>query len=114
MVAADGSHRLLLLLLVFAPVTEELVFRAGLLEGLLRRGWRAGSAVALSALAFAAAHLVTQPVGWALAIVAPGVLLGALYARTRRVGPCIVLHAAMNGVWLLAAPGFGHGQGVGP
>lgn len=114
MLAADGSRWALLLVLVFAPVTEELVFRAGLLEGLLRRGWRAGSAVVLSALAFAAAHLLTQPPVWALAIVAPGVLLGALYARTRHVGLCVALHSAMNGVWLVAGPGFGHGQGVGP
>lgn len=112
MVTADGSRWMLLL--VLAPVTEELVFRAGLLEGLLRRGWQTGTAVALSALVFAAAHLVTRTPGWALAIVLPGVLLGALYVRTRRVGPCIALHAAMNGVWLAVVAGVGTQPGVGP
>jgi len=98
------------LLLVLAPVMEELVFRAGLLEGLLRRGWRVGLAVALSALAFGLAHLATRSAGPALATVLPGVLLGVVYARTRQVGPCIALHAAMNGAWLLALPWW-QGQG---
>jgi membrane protease YdiL (CAAX protease family) len=87
-------------LLLFAPLTEEIVFRAGLHEALLRRGWAALQANLATALAFGAVHMAVQfdPGAWAVAL--PALLMGALYQRTRRVWPCVVLHAVMNAAWL--------------
>lgn len=97
------------LLLVFAPVVEELVFRAGLQQALLHRlvRWRAGALVAnlVTALAFAAAHFALHPGGLAALTLLPALLVGGVYQRRRKVAPCVVLHAVFNTIWLL---------GVGP
>lgn len=88
------------LLLVLAPVLEEVVFRWGLQEALLARGLSARRAQGLTALAFAAAHLLLRgPSPWALATVVPAWCLGEVYTRWRRLAPCIALHALFNGVW---------------
>lgn len=90
----------LLLLLIAAPVLEELVFRAGLHEQLLRGGWRPGTANAATALAFAAAHLATRPGPAALATALPALAIGRLYGRRRRTAPCVAAHAACNALWI--------------
>lgn len=90
--------------LLAAPILEELVFRAGLQEALLRRGaWPALAVNALTALAFAAAHAARQPAAAAALTLLPALLIGALYQHQRRVLPCIALHALFNAVWLLWA-----------
>lgn len=86
--------------LALAPFAEEVVFRLGLQEALLRRGVAPLAANALTALAFALAHLPTHPWTWSAATAVPALCLGAIYVRTRRLAPCVVLHAAMNGAWL--------------
>ena len=87
-------------LLVLAPLVEELVFRAGLQESLLRR-WRSPRvANALTALVFALAHVLVRGEAAALAVGLPALLIGAAYERWRRVWPCVLLHAAMNAIWL--------------
>jgi membrane protease YdiL (CAAX protease family) len=84
-----------LALVAVAPITEELLFRGAMLDGLRERyGTTAG--VVLSSLLFAALH----PSAGASSFVA-GVLLGALAARRRSVVPSIVLHAACNAVPIL-------------
>lgn len=91
-------------LLLFAPVVEEIIFRRGLQELLLSRrwpGWQANLAVAAT---FALAHGALRGSVEALALVLPAILLGMLYAHWRRLGPCVLAHALMNGVWLLAVP----------
>lgn len=99
----------LLLLLVVAPVLEETVFRAGLQSWLQRRavGGRrvAGldAAVLLTALAFAAAHLVHAPPLLAAMVFVPGLAIGEVYRRIGRLRPVIVLHAWYNGCLLAAA-----------
>ena len=88
--------------LFWAPLLEELVFRGGLQEWLLRRGHGAALANGFTAVAFTAAHALThEGLAW-LALLAPAIVLGALYNRTRSLACCIAAHSAMNGVWLLA------------
>lgn len=98
----------LLLVVVVAPVLEEIVFRAGLQEELLRHAHpRAAlgslSANVLTALAFAAAHMALHPGLLAGLTVLPALLIGAVYQRQRRLAPCIALHALFNAIWLLGA-----------
>lgn len=88
------------LLLVLAPLLEEAAFRAGLHEALLRRPlppWLANAAVAL---VFALLHAAVQGRWEAMAVALPALLIGAAYQRWRRVRWCVLLHAAMNAVWL--------------
>jgi len=94
-------------LLALAPLAEEVVFRAGLHETLLRRLQSPWTANAVTALTFALAHALLRGDPAALGIVLPALLIGAVYTRTRRLGPCVGLHAVMNAAWLvwgLAAP----------
>jgi membrane protease YdiL (CAAX protease family) len=94
--ASQGGRALLFLLLVLgAPLVEELFFR-GLLLGALRR--RLGSpvpAVAGSAVVFGVVHYDLAAL---LGLVAFGVVLGSLAVRTGRLGPALVAHAAFNAV----------------
>jgi membrane protease YdiL (CAAX protease family) len=95
-------------LLVVTPVLEEIVFRAGLQEELLRQArlrvaMGAVSANLLTALAFGVAHMALSPGLLAGLTVLPALLIGAVYQRQRRVVPCIALHALFNAIWLLSA-----------
>ena len=87
-------------LIVFAPLAEEAVFRAGLQEALLRCQGSALFANGLTALAFGLAHVLVRGDGSALAAAGPALLIGAVYGRWRRLRLCVALHAAMNAVWL--------------
>jgi membrane protease YdiL (CAAX protease family) len=103
--------------LLGAPLVEELIFRAGLqiwlidrLAVLPRTGRLAPStqatlAIAITALAFAAAHLVRHPGLSSALTVVPALLLGALYQQQRRLRTCVLLHGLFNGLWLLV-PSF--------
>jgi membrane protease YdiL (CAAX protease family) len=95
-------------LLALAPVAEELVFRAGLQEHLLRRlqaqhAAAAFAANALTALAFAAAHLAVHANVFAALTLLPALLIGRVYQQQRRLAPCIALHVLFNAIWLLWA-----------
>jgi membrane protease YdiL (CAAX protease family) len=95
-------------MLVLAPAAEEIVFRGGLQDALMRRlrGRVAGAdAIALvaTALAFAAAHVLARGSSSAWLVFAPALLIGLAYARWRRLDACIGLHAAANALWLPAA-----------
>lgn len=95
------------LLVVFAPVVEELVFRAGLQESLLRRlaCWHRGAFAAnlITALAFATAHVALHPIRLAALTLLPALLVGRVYEQRRRLAPCVALHAGFNAIWLLWA-----------
>lgn len=103
-----------LLLLVVAPLIEEILFRRGLQEELLRstrfaafasrfgQAAHARACIVVTAAAFAAAHLAVNP-GWmAAGTLLPALAIGALYGRRRRLVPCVLLHAAFNFVWFVA------------
>ena len=87
-------------LLVLAPVLEELVFRTGLQQALLARGWGAQASALGVAVVFAAAHCALRGPSWlAVATLLPAWLLGWVYARWRRVLGCMAGHAAFNLMW---------------
>ena len=94
--APDRAGRIALSVLVVigAPLVEEIFFR-GVLMGALKRVGLA-IAVLVSAVAFALVHfgqLLAMP-----AFVVLGVVLGLLTLGRRRLGPAIVTHATFNAI----------------
>ena len=89
--------------LIVAPVVEELFFR-GVVQARLRalRGFwgQPWSVIAITALAFGAAHLVNASPLHAVLVIAPASALGWVFERTRSIGLCIALHSAANAVWI--------------
>ncbi len=91
---AAGIVLLVLVVVVLAPVIEELFFRGLLLRALEHRvgsGW----ALVLSSVVFGAVHLQALQF-FALTVI--GLVLGWLTQRTGRLGPAIWAHVAFNGV----------------
>jgi membrane protease YdiL (CAAX protease family) len=87
-------------LLLLSPVAEEIVFRAGMQEELLRRRVQPWLATLATALAFVAAHALVRDAGLAILWLAlPAFALGIAYDRWRSLPLCIALHAAMNALW---------------
>jgi uncharacterized protein len=104
------------LLVVVAPLTEELLFRGLMLRGMLGR-YGAPKAVLTVAALFAVVHL--NP--WqALSAVALGALLGWFYVRTRSLLPPLLGHAVANGCYFsvpflpFEIPGFNVQGAVAP
>jgi uncharacterized protein len=96
------------LLVVVAPVTEELLFRGIVLRGLL--SWhRPATAVSVTALLFALVHL--NPWQFISAFFL-GLVFGWIYLRTGSIALCILAHAVNNGLNVLLSslpleiPGF--------
>jgi membrane protease YdiL (CAAX protease family) len=101
--AAPGQRSLYMISLALAPALEELVFRLGLQESLLRRGWQTLTSAALVAAAFAAAHLLLRGQDLSSAATAlPALAIGLRYGRRRSVLECVLAHAACNALWLWA------------
>jgi membrane protease YdiL (CAAX protease family) len=96
------------LLVIVAPLTEELLFRGLLLRGLLTRHSPV-VAVAVSSFLFAFIHL--NPWQFVSAFLL-GLALGWFFLRTGSVWMCILGHAIGNGTFLVASlietkiPGF--------
>jgi len=92
-------------LVLVQPLLEELVFR-GLLQGQALRLISAHGqprslgpvtvANALVTVGFVALHLRVQPLGWALAVAAPSLVLGHVRERTGSVWPPVLVHAIYN------------------
>ena len=78
---------------VGAPIAEELAFRGLTFAALRKRGLSSWATVLASAAIFALFHF--EPVRLPL-LLALGLVLGVLRARTRSVGPCIVAHMVQN------------------
>ncbi|MFM7263205.1 MAG: lysostaphin resistance A-like protein [Acidimicrobiales bacterium] len=92
--SAPGAWFLLLVLVVVvaAPVVEELMYR-GLLQQGLANSWGRTPAVLVGGAVFSAVHL--QPVEFP-GLFAFAVVLGICYARTGRLGLPIVAHMTFN------------------
>ena len=88
-----------------APLLEELLFRGGIQEALLRGGVKPLAANLVATLAFAVLHGVTRSWPLAVAVVVPSIALGLVYQRRRRVTPVVALHAAMNLCWVAISLG---------
>lgn len=89
---------LVAMVVVAAPVFEELFFR-GVLYPALRRRWRAPFAIGASAVLFALVH-PQLPLGFLPILVLGSVLAGVLELR-RSLVPCTVAHMLNNGVAIL-------------
>ncbi|MGF6980417.1 membrane protease YdiL (CAAX protease family) [Paraburkholderia sp. JPY465] len=88
-----------LLVCFIAPVVEEMLFRGIILRGFLRQ-YTPGVAVVHSAAVFGLAHLNVYQFFGGFTI---GVLLGAVYQRTRSLLPCILIHMSYNTAGVLLA-----------
>ncbi|MFP5487000.1 MAG: CPBP family intramembrane glutamic endopeptidase, partial [Acidimicrobiia bacterium] len=95
---AEGVATVLLVLVVVvgAPIVEELVYR-GLVHRSLSVAAGASSGLLLTALLFALIHF--SPVEYPGLVVA-GLVFGACVTATGRLGPAIVTHAAFNAAGL--------------
>jgi len=100
---APADAALLVSLLLAAPVTEELVFRAGLQEQLLRRNWGRWQAILSTATIFSVLHGINRGSVIGLAVFAPACLLGWIYQFKRRALLCIAAHSALNLAWWLVS-----------
>jgi uncharacterized protein len=100
------------LLVMVAPVTEEMLFRGLILRAFLRR-FRAGAAFLLSSMLFGVVHLNPWQFVSALAL---GLMFAWWYARTRSLVPSLIGHALANAMavghaWLpFEVPGFNAGD----
>ncbi|MEP7102298.1 MAG: JDVT-CTERM system glutamic-type intramembrane protease [Burkholderiales bacterium] len=95
-----------LTLLLLAPILEELIFRCGLQETLLRKRACAapgGAALAniVTAACFALCHFAVVPGALSALTALPALAIGWIYQRTRRLAPCVAAHVAMNALWLV-------------
>jgi len=93
-----GVGLLVVIVVIGAPIVEELFFR-GLLQRSVGRRLGAAAAVAITALVFAVTHFQTLQFP---ALAAFGAVLGLLALRTGRLGPGIVAHLAFNAVTVIA------------
>jgi CAAX protease family protein len=89
-----------LLIVIAAPISEEVCFRGMLYGGLRERLPRIGAAL-LSAGVFGGLHAATG-LSAVPPLIAFGFILALLYERTGSIVPGIVLHAMNNSVALLA------------
>lgn len=83
----------MLIAVVLAPLSEELIFRV-ILQGWLTRYVRPGAAIPLIALIFAAIHGLPD----ALPLIPLALILGYVYHRQRSYLAVVITHALFNGV----------------
>lgn len=82
------------LLLVFAPVLEEILFRKIFLDRLIPLGNI--PAIAVSALLFALPHIYSQGIPQFFYTFVLGVVFAYIALRTKRIWPCMILHSLSN------------------
>jgi membrane protease YdiL (CAAX protease family)/uncharacterized RDD family membrane protein YckC len=87
-----------LMIVVLAPVAEELFFRGFIFAG-LRSRWSLWPAAIVSGLIFGAVHATTG-ITTVVPLAALGLALCWLYDRTGSLWPCVMAHAINNGLAL--------------
>lgn len=103
-----GAERTLVNLLI-APWVEEFLLRSGLQDALheywRKRRWRGARLlpVVVCAFVFAGAHVALRPDAWSAATVLPSLAVGCVYAYSRMLAPCVLLHALFNLLWFAVA-----------
>ena len=82
----------ILLLILVAPLTEELMFRGIIMGGFLKRysNWKA---ILVSSILFACLHVNPWQFITPLLL---GILCGWFFLRTRSLVPCLIAHAVLN------------------
>lgn len=86
------------LLVIVAPVTEELLFRGIIFRGLMTH-YRFPLALLFSSLMFAGVHLNPWQFSSAFLL---GIMVAWFYFRTGSIALCVFAHAVMNGAVLIA------------
>ncbi|HEY5024566.1 MAG TPA: JDVT-CTERM system glutamic-type intramembrane protease [Acidimicrobiales bacterium] len=96
-----------LLLVVGAPIVEELLFR-GLIQGAFTRRLGATPAIFVTALIFCFAHVLNEGPFAPFILFPPALILGYLRHRSQRLAPGMIAHATFNGIAfaLLLVPAF--------
>lgn len=104
---ASAAPMILVSLLLWQPLVEELLFR-GVLQGVLLRsitGARmlAGLSVAniVTSLAFVAIHFAQHQWLWAIGVIVPSLLFGHYRERSGSVAPCILMHVIFNAAFFM-------------
>ena len=92
-----GSLMLVIIVVLVAPLVEEIVFR-GIVLASLRERWGDRAAILVSSLVFAALHLNLFSF---LPIFAVALVLGALFVRSRSLWVNIACHSAFNGIGVI-------------
>jgi membrane protease YdiL (CAAX protease family) len=87
------------LTVVFAPIVEEVLFRGVLFQVLWQRTGRVWLSAFASGFLFSVIH--PQFLGGILNLTFLGVVLAMVYAHTRSLIPCMLIHALNNGMLLL-------------
>lgn len=95
---------------VFAPFIEEIVFRGLLFSVLWQRTGRVWLSAFASGYLFAVIH--PQFLGGLVAITLLGTLTALLYAYTRSLLPCMIVHALNNGAVTLFVFLYGFDKGL--
>ena len=98
----EFNGALLLSLIIWQPLLEEVLFR-GILQGQLsKRAWGKNSwlgisgANAVTSALFVAMHMINSPPLFALTVFAPSLVFGYFRDRCNSVYPCMVIHSAYN------------------
>jgi hypothetical protein len=89
-----------ILVLVGAPIVEEIAFRGMVFNSAAKRGWVPWVTVPVSALAFALFHFEPQRL---LILFGIGVVLGIVRWKVRSLGACMVAHGVNNlpsAIWI--------------
>lgn len=90
---------------VLAPIVEEVLFRGVLFQVLWQRTGRVWLSAFVSGFLFGVIH--PQFLGGILTVTLLGVILAMVYAHTRSLLPCILIHALNNGMAMLMLWGLG-------
>jgi membrane protease YdiL (CAAX protease family) len=95
-----------ILVTVFAPIAEELLFRGYVFPAL--RNWHGTApAVAMTGLLFGLLHVLSSPAYALVPLALFGGLLCVVYLKTRSLYPCIALHSVNNCIAFGGAPEVG-------
>ena len=87
---------------LFLPVVEEIVFRGWMQPLLLRASWGSRTAVGVSlanvatSILFAAGHLAHHDPVWAAGVIVPSLVFGYFRDKHRGITAPVILHVAFN------------------
>lgn len=103
-----GIALTVLLVVVLAPLAEEIVFRGVLMTAISDR-WGLFWGITTSSAVFASMHVLVVTM---LPIFVLAVALSLLFVRTRSLWPPVIAHSVFNAVGLAAAYALGNGAGL--
>ena len=85
----------ILIYMIMAPISEEMIFRAGIQRALMKRGCQYASVLITSAL-FAFAHFIISLKIISLMVFFPSAIISFYYMKHKDIRFCIVLHSIYN------------------